>query len=218
MKNIPVIKPDSVSIVPAGCNIAFVFTRPDLMPWKRIRPLVQRRADFVAYNPDKTAVYVGFIVTPTNWRKVADIVHRVYNMRDVYVNIPGTDIETMNDVSPWIHCWLESFAFQNKDVYCSVPNYDPVLYTGMVGWRDYLDKPVSEHEFRLTLPCKCAWPKNMSPDKPEMFQQLCLDAARTKGCDRCPLFDMSRFARSQYLYGERTRPSLLRRLFHKKDK
>lgn len=183
---------DFAEVVPQQCHIAFVFTKLNLVAWRDIRPLVQRRATVFAYNPDKTAVYAGFVITAENWRKVAEIAFRVFRMRGVFVNIPGTDIETMNDVSPWIHCWLESFAFQNKDEYCSVPEYNPELYGSITQYRDYLND-VSESEFRLTLPCKNAWPKNMSSNRPEQFQQLCLDAARAEGCDRCPLFNLSRF-------------------------
>ena len=114
-------------------------------------------------------------------------------MRGVYVNIPGTDIETMYDVSQWIHCWLESFAFLNKDEFCGVPDYNPEFYGSITQYRDYLADEVSEAEFRLTLPCKNAVPQHMSSERPERFRQLCLDSARAKGCDRCPLFDIRRF-------------------------
>lgn len=180
-------------IVPQQFHIAFVFTKLHLVAWRDIRPLIQRRAAFFAYNPDKTAAYAGFVVTPDNCRKVSEICSKVYSMKGVFVHVAGTDTETMHDVSPWIHCWLESFAFQNKGVYCSVCDYDPELYTGVTGYRDYLDKPVSESEWRITLPCKCAWPDRLRTDHPETFVQQCLDTAKAKGCDRCPLFDIARF-------------------------
>lgn len=180
-------------IVPNQCHIAFVFTKLHLVAWRDIRPLIQRRATFFAYNPDKTAAYAGFVVTASNWRKVAEIAFRVFRMRGVFVNIPGTDIETMNDVSPWIHCWLESFAFHNKDEYCSVLDYNPELYGTITQYRDYLSDEVSDTEWRLTLPCRNSQPRQMSSDRPERFRQLCLDSARAAGCDRCPLFDIARF-------------------------
>lgn len=180
-------------IVPNQCHIAFVFTKLHLVAWRDIRPLIQRRATFFAYNPDKTAAYAGFVITATNWRKVAEIAFRVFRMRGVFVNIPGTDIETMNDVSPWIHCWLESFAFQNKDEYCCVNDYNPEIYGSITQYRDYLADEVSDTEWRLTLPCRNAQPRQMSSDRPERFRQLCLDSARAVGCDRCPLFNIGRF-------------------------
>lgn len=189
----PVALADFAEVVPQQCHIAFVFTKLNLVAWRDIRALVQRRATVFAYNPDKTAVYAGFVVTATNWRKVAEIAFRVFRMRGVFVNIPGTDIETMNDVSPWIHCWLESFAFQNKDEYCCVYDYNPEVYGSMTQYRDYLADEVSDAEWRLTLPCRNAQPRHLSSDRPERFRQLCIDSARAEGCDRCPLFDIARF-------------------------
>ena len=195
----PLVRRNSVAVSDFGevstaqYDLAFVFTRLDLMAWKRIRPLVQRRASFLAYNPSKTAVCAGFVVTRDNWRKVAELAFRVHNMRDVYVHVRGTDSETMHDVSPWLHCWLESFAFQNKDEYCCVHDFNPEIYGTMTQYRDYLADEVSEAEWRLTLPCRNAQPRDMSSDRPERFRQLCLDSACAAGCDRCPLFDIARF-------------------------
>lgn len=186
-------KQDFGELTKNDCDIGFVFTRLDIASWDHLKPLIQRRATIFAYNPDKTAAFAGFVITAANCRKVSEICSKVYSMKGVFVHIPGTDIETMNDVSAWIHCWLESFAFQNKDIYCSVYDYDPELYTGLTRYRDYLDNPVSESEWRLTLPCKCSRPEKLRTDHPETFMQQCLDTARAKGCDRCPLFNISRF-------------------------
>ena len=191
--NSVVTVPDFSEIITQKCHVALVFTKLNLVAWRDIRPLVQRRATVFAYNADKSAAYAGFMVTSANCNKVAELIRRSHRMRGVYISIPGTDAETLDDVAGWIYCWLDSFAYQTKDAYCSVENYDPDLYSGITGYRDYLDKPVSEAEFRLTLPCKCARPDNMSSQHPERFKQQCLEVARAKGCDRCPLFNIDRF-------------------------
>lgn len=57
----PVALADFAEVVPQQCHIAFVFTKLNLVAWRDIRALVQRRATVFAYNPDKTAVYAGFV-------------------------------------------------------------------------------------------------------------------------------------------------------------
>ena len=192
-QNIPETQQEPDLFVDADrCDIQFVFTNLTSPAWKRLRIILQRRATVFMYNPDKTAAYVGFILTPDNARKISDLYLRIYRWKSVFVKIKGTDAETMEDMQPWAYCWLLAHANPNPDEYCHIRDYDPQLYTGITGWYDYL---ASEHtwvETRLTLPCRNV---DFRPDtkRPDRYREQYARAAHTSGCDKCPLFNIKGF-------------------------
>lgn len=195
VKNPQIISAESTAISAylQECDIEFVFTRLKRQEWRENRLIIQRRADVFAYNPDKTAAYAGFKLTPENAKKVADLYLRIYRWKSAFVRIKNTDVETLDDINKWAYCWILSHAATDKHKYCTIRNWDPQTYTGIADWREYINRPMGQIETRMTLPCKCVWFK---PDlsKPGTLREQYLDDARTQGCDKCPLFNMNRFA------------------------
>lgn len=174
------------------CDIEFVFTRLTTKTWRETRLILQRRADVFMYSPDKTTAYAGFKITPENAKKVADIYLRIYRWKSAFVRIKNTDVETLDDINNWAYCWIMAHTATDKDKYCNIRNWDPWLHTNQTDWMDYLNRPATCLETRMRLPCKCV---HFQPDldKPgQMFEQY-MDAARERGCDKCPLFKASQF-------------------------
>ena len=87
-QNIPETQQEPDLFVDADrCDIQFVFTNLTSPAWKRLRIILQRRATVFMYNPDKTAAYVGFILTPDNARKISDLYLRIYRWKSVFVKM-----------------------------------------------------------------------------------------------------------------------------------
>ena len=205
VKNPQIIKAESTALSTGlqQCDIEFVFTRLKTQTWRENRLILQRRATVFAYNPDKTAAYAGFKLTPDNAKKVADLYYRIYRQQGVFVKIKGIAVENIDELYKWAHCWILSHAATDKHKYCTIRNWDPQTYTGIADWREYINRPMGQIETRLNLPCKCVWFK---PDlsKPGTLREQYLDDARTQGCNKCPLFNMNRFAMRMLEDGEQT--------------
>lgn len=181
-----------------------------------MRPVLQRNAQFFAYSTDKDAAHVGFNVTEKNIKKIKDIYYHMCKWKTVYVNIAGTDVETMSDVEHWFACWVDAHLARDKNTYCAVTDYDPDLYIGVTKYRDQLKKigdeniiqipqirvrqnfyrlrkPVTDEEWRLTLPCRAGFPRWINPQNPQTFKEQIHAAAVAKGCDKCPFYDINRY-------------------------
>lgn len=187
---VPVIKSASETQKPEQIDLELLFTNLRIRSWQTLRLLLQRRANVFAYSPDKESAVAGFIITPDNMRKVLDIYLRVYNWKSVIVKIKGSTIDTATEGNKWIHCWIQAHA--NTDEWCLNKDFDPQLYTGITGWYDYLNKPHTWIEDRLTLPCKnVRWRPDTT--RPGDYKSQYAKACRTQGCDRCPFFNINRF-------------------------
>ena len=191
--NIPVIKyPLPQTLDASQCDIQFVFTNLTSKAWERLRLVLQRRADVFMYNTERTAAYAGFIITQDNARKIADLYLRIYRWKSVFVKIKDVDTEIMEDIAPWAYCWIMAHTYPVPDQQCLRKDFDPQLYTGITSWWDYIMEEHTWIEERLTLPCKNV---DFRPDTkhPGTYKEQFAQCSRTKGCDRCPFYNINRF-------------------------
>ena len=174
------------------CDIEFIFTNLTSKAWKDNRLLIQRRADMFAYNPNKTAAYAGFKLTPATARKLTDIYMRIYTWKSVFVRVLDNEEVTIESLRGWFHCLLLAFASGTPETYCTIDDYDPAIHTDYQMWMAHLMDPERFGGDNIVIPCKCV---RWNPDitHPSGYRQAYLNAAMACGCYKCPLFDMSKF-------------------------